>query len=427
MPRLGLSMVEGTVTEWRARPGDAVTRGQILLIVESEKAEVEVEAFASGVLRAVYVDAGATVPVGVLLGAIAAPEEDFDAAKFAAGFVPESRNAPAAAPAIRKRSVPSEAAGRPEATPKAAPAARALARKLGIDLATVPGSGPGGRILPEDVESTASSRVALNDAWLSAEIRGEGSPLLLICGYGVDATSWRRQVDGLSADHAVITYDHRGVGSSAPLAGSGVSLGELAADARELLVRLGKAPAIVVGASMGAAVALELALAHADAVRGLVLVTPILAPDPRFAAVLRSWSETDSPASEGRIRAMLPWLFGRSFLSHAGKREAAAAAFRAMAGRTPAETLRQHATALLAWLDNPARELASIAIPILAIMGSEDLLAPTEAVARSLPAARIEVLDGAGHALAIERAEELNALIRNFAIGMGHAGFRPNT
>src|SRR5262245_3710133 len=126
MPRLGLTMTEGTVVEWRARPGDTVTRGDVVLVVESEKAEVEVEAFATGVLGAVYVEPGTTVPVGTLLGAIATPGEAFDGAAFAAGFVPETAGpAPAArTPAAEPAARPAPASG---GEPKAAPAARALA------------------------------------------------------------------------------------------------------------------------------------------------------------------------------------------------------------------------------------------------------------------------------------------------------------
>src|SRR5262245_52632261 len=135
MPKLGLSMTEGTVVEWRAGPGDAVAKGELLLVVESEKAQVEIEAFASGTLAAVYVGPGKRVPVGTRLGALAEPGEAFERDAFAAGFVPEAGAAPAAAAAATPRTL-----ARPGPEPaglKVAPAARALARRLGIDLATV--------------------------------------------------------------------------------------------------------------------------------------------------------------------------------------------------------------------------------------------------------------------------------------------------
>jgi pimeloyl-ACP methyl ester carboxylesterase len=464
MPRLGLSMVEGTVVEWRVRPGDSVRKGAIIMIIASEKAEVEIEAFASGVLAAIYVDVGATVPIGTLLGAIAAPEEAFDAAAFAAGFVPELKGAPAAATAggaggavarpdaaaregaapsrpvgaisaAVTRTAPREAAAAAQpAGIKAAPAARALARRLGVDLATLGGTGPGGRITVEDVER-AVARVAEPDATAPAGVpgvvlvngtglgvatTGVGPPLLLIAGFGADASGWRLQADELSATHTVVTYDHRGIGDSWPSRAPGLDIATLAADAQALLVALGHSPAVIVGASMGAAVALELALAHAEAVRCLVLLAPVIEPDPRFEAVLRAWCTHETPHAEPRIRSMLPWLFGREILRHAGKREAAAVALRTMAGRTPAATLRQHAAALLAWLGTRTTEIARIAAPTLVVVGHDDVLTPpaqAERVARELPHARLEVLAGAGHGLMMERAETVNALIRDFASG----------
>ena len=457
MPRLGLSMVEGTVVEWRVRPGDSVRTGATILIVASEKAEVEIEAFASGVLAATYVDIGATVPIGTLLGAIAAPEEAFDAGAFAASFVPEVEGAPATATAVGSGGAiatgaaasrgtagpvrPAGAAGTTSATTRAAPgsaggaaepsgikvapAARALARRMGIDLATVSGTGPGGRITVEDVERAAPGAVVprvmvANGTGLAVATTGAGPPILLVAGYGVDASGWRLQVEELSTAYTVVTYDHRGVGDSWPSRAPGLSIATLAADAHALLAALGHAPAVIVGASMGAAVALEIALAHAGAVRGLVLLAPMLERDARFEAVLRAWCAYDTPQAEPRIRSMLPWLLGRELLAHAGKREAAAVALRAMAGRTPAAALHEHADALLAWLGTRTPALGRITVPALVVVGDDDVLTPpaqAERVARELPHARLEVLAGAGHALMIERAEAVNALIRELASG----------
>src|SRR5262245_59889049 len=95
MPRLGLTMVEGTVVEWKAKPGDDLQKGQLLLDIESEKVEVEVEAFVGGKLAAIYVEPGMTVPIGSLLGAIVDPAEAFDREDFEKSFVPELEGAPA--------------------------------------------------------------------------------------------------------------------------------------------------------------------------------------------------------------------------------------------------------------------------------------------------------------------------------------------
>src|SRR5262245_53333437 len=187
MPRLGLTMVEGTVVEWKARLGESVEKGQIILVIESEKVEVEVESFGGGTLAAIYVEPGTTVPIGSLLGAVTDPGESFDREAFERSFVPELEGAPAGAggTADSGSAAAPVPAREPQSGVKAAPAARALAKKLGVDLESVPGSGPGGRITVEDVERAGSSEPAL-----SIDIEGNGPPLLLVSGFGVDKTSW---------------------------------------------------------------------------------------------------------------------------------------------------------------------------------------------------------------------------------------------
>jgi pimeloyl-ACP methyl ester carboxylesterase len=412
MPRLGLTMVEGTVVEWKAEVGKAVEKGQILLVIESEKVEVEVEAFTSGTLAATYVDAGETVPIGSLLGAIAERGESFDREGFAKAFVPEIEGAPAgeASPTTDRTATPTPSRA-PASGVKAAPAARAAAKKLGVDLEAVAGTGPGGRITVEDVERASSSGPGL-----SVGIEGSGPPLLFICGFGVDKTSWRRQSDSLKASFTVISYDHRGIGASRPVPDDSLTIATMAEDARTALSD--NVPVTIVGASMGAAVAIELALAHPDAVGGLVLITPTIEKNVRLEAVLRSWNEFDVAQSEPRIRSMLPWFLSSVFLAEPPKREAAAQALRAMAARTPIAALRHHARAIGAWLGTRVGDLKRISVATLVIAASEDLLvgvAEAETVANAIPGARFEVLEGAGHAVTIERAERVNELVTELA------------
>jgi pimeloyl-ACP methyl ester carboxylesterase len=416
MPRLGLTMVEGTVVEWRAKAGDDVEKGQILLVIESEKVEVEVEAFTAGKLAAIYVDPGSTVPIGSLLGAIVDPAEAFDREAFEKSFVPEVEGAPAGAtPATVERHAPRAPSRAPAAGVKAAPAARALAKKLGVELESVSGTGPGGRISVEDVERAASGGPGL-----AIDVEGSGPALLLVSGFGVDKTSWRRQIDGLRSSFAVVGYDHRGIGASRPTPDESLTVVTMVDDATTALSD--KKPATVVGASMGAAIAIELAIARPDVVKALVLITPAVEKDARLEAVLRSWIEFESPQSEARIRSMLPWFLSRSFLAEAPKREAAAQALRAMAARTPLPVLRHQARAFGAWLGTRFGDLGRISVPTLVVAGAEDLLVPlaqAEHVAAGIPGARLEVLDGAGHAVTIEGAERVNELIASFARRVG--------
>ena len=273
------------------------------------------------------------------------------------------------------------------------------------------GSGPGGRITVEDVERAGSAEPVL-----SIDAEGSGPPLLLISGFGVDKTSWRRQIDALRGTFTAVSYDPRGVGASRPMPTDSLTIAAMAEEALDAAGE--RAPFTVVGASMGAAIAIEVALARPSAVAALVLITPPIAQDARLDAVLRASLEFETPQAEGRIRAMLPWFLSRRFLAETPKREAAAQALRAMAARTPLPTLRRHANAFGAWLGTRTADLRRISVPTLVIAGSEDVLVPgfhAEQVAASIPGARLEVLEGAGHAVTIECADRVNELVAKFA------------
>jgi len=169
MPKLSDAMTEGRVIQWLKKEGDRVQGGDVLASIETDKAEIELEAFGSGVLRKIMAADGQTVLVGQLIGVIAEPDEDI------AGLVGAAPTAPAtAAPtAPRVEAKPAAAAAPAAAAPAARPAeagrvpaspiARRMARDAGIDLSQVKGSGPGGRILERDVEAylaTQAQRLA---------------------------------------------------------------------------------------------------------------------------------------------------------------------------------------------------------------------------------------------------------------------------
>ena len=167
MPSLGADMEWGTLLEWRVRPGDRLERGAIIALVDTEKAEIEVEVFESGVVEALLVEPGAKVPVGTPLarirseGEAAAPAPPTPirvAAPTPAGVAPAP--APRAAPLAKPRppaAPPPAAAAAPRI--HASPLARRRAAELGLELEGIEGTGPGGGITREDVER-AAARVA---------------------------------------------------------------------------------------------------------------------------------------------------------------------------------------------------------------------------------------------------------------------------
>ena len=150
MPQMGADMQEGTILRWLKREGDAVQRGEIIAEIETDKANVEIEAYESGILRRILLPEGTTVPVGQVIAVIAAPEDDISQYEAAAGV---ARPEPVAA--VPERPAPPAEAGRVHASP----AARRLAEELGVDLSRVQGTGPDGRILRRDIEEAAAKAV----------------------------------------------------------------------------------------------------------------------------------------------------------------------------------------------------------------------------------------------------------------------------
>ena len=147
MPKLGLTMTEGTVSKWLKKVGDAVNEGEPLFEVETDKLTNTIEASASGVLRHLFADEGATVPVLDKVAIIAAADEDISSLIGAA--------APAAvpaAPAFAAQTVSAAPAKSAVGRVVASPAAKKLAKEKGIDLTLVTGTGPNGRITEDDVK-----------------------------------------------------------------------------------------------------------------------------------------------------------------------------------------------------------------------------------------------------------------------------------
>ena len=156
MPILGADMTAGTLIKWRRNVGDRVKRGDIIAEVETDKGLIDVEVFVSGVIETILVQPGRTVPMGTLLAILredaeapVAPRPVEAPAPVVAPVVPP----PPPAPSVP---LPREAPGRL----RISPLAKKLAAELGIDPATVPGTGPDGAITREDIERAAAARRA---------------------------------------------------------------------------------------------------------------------------------------------------------------------------------------------------------------------------------------------------------------------------
>lgn len=153
MPSLGSDMEAGTLVEWLKGPGDAVKRGDIVAVVETQKGAIEIEIFEDGIIEAQLVEVGQTVPVGTPLARLKRPGE---AAAPLAETAPPPAAEPPPTPLPMPVAPPPPQASVPQKPPtelQASPAARRLAAERGIDLGTLAGSGPGGAVVLADVEA----------------------------------------------------------------------------------------------------------------------------------------------------------------------------------------------------------------------------------------------------------------------------------
>ncbi|MFO0072796.1 MAG: pyruvate dehydrogenase complex dihydrolipoamide acetyltransferase [Gemmatimonas sp.] len=189
MEALSPTMEEGRLVKWVKNVGDAVKNGETLAEVETDKAIMELVARGDGILRARLIEEGATSPVGVTIGVIAAADEDISAL---AGGPPAV--APTEAPSEQPKAVPASAmpappveamehahppAGTAEHTPapvpggpvRSSPLARRIAAVKGLNLQAISGTGPGGRVIKRDIEAAATAAPAVAPAGVAAAPR----------------------------------------------------------------------------------------------------------------------------------------------------------------------------------------------------------------------------------------------------------------
>jgi pyruvate dehydrogenase E2 component (dihydrolipoamide acetyltransferase) len=165
MPALSSTMTEGKIVSWVKSPGDKVEKGETVVVVESDKADMDVESFYEGYLAVITVPAGESASVGAAIALLAETEAEIEQVKQHAAQLGQG----SAASSTQKDTAPTPTPGQVEAPPAAAqdipsirngrivasPRARKLAKELSVDLNTIKGSGPHGRVVAEDVEAAA--------------------------------------------------------------------------------------------------------------------------------------------------------------------------------------------------------------------------------------------------------------------------------
>jgi pimeloyl-ACP methyl ester carboxylesterase len=258
---------------------------------------------------------------------------------------------------------------------------------------------------------------------ISVISRGEGPPIVLSHGVLLSVRTWVKQMESLPrAGFRTIAFDHRGHGAST-IGKSGHALDTLADDMRCVVEGLDLTDAVLVGHSMGGVAAQLFCLRHPDVVRDRVAGIVLLSTLSRTAL---SGNRHLLHALE-RVAGATPDAGGVMKLSNLGLLVA-----RIGFGRNPQPShveltrqmimacdpaTRKGAPSALLGLDL-TNELSRISVPTIIIAGTNDVIAPpaeSRRMARRIPGARLELLDGAGHMLMLERAETIDALITEFA------------
>ena len=306
MPRVDMDMSSGRMGRWHAAEGAHVVKGATLFEIETDKAAMEVDAPASGVLKFVAASEGDVLPVGACIGWIVAEGETF----APAGTSPP---APSPRPPPRGRGGAGSPAATPSPTgrrwreapdegerPRATPAARRVARERGVRLESVRGSGPLGRIQRRDIETPARAAPGaanVHRLWLQG---GEGAPIVFLHGFGADLNGWRPVHRLLPETRPALAIDLPGHGLSS--LGEDASFEALVEAARAALAEEGVSAAHLVGHSLGGAVAA--ALSHERGVKALslMLIAPAgLGPETN-AAFFDGFLQADTEAG------LAPWL-----------------------------------------------------------------------------------------------------------------------
>ena len=188
MEALSPTMEEGQLVQWLKSEGDEISSGDILAEIETDKATMELVARGDGILRKIFLDAGGVSVVGAVIAVIAAADEDISGIEGSSDgngtqqALPEESSTgtePVAPEEPEAATTPAITADTQDAgSVKASPLARRLATEMGVDLLTIKGSGPGGRVVKRDLEGakTAVSKAAATTTWTPEENEYEDLP-----------------------------------------------------------------------------------------------------------------------------------------------------------------------------------------------------------------------------------------------------------
>jgi pimeloyl-ACP methyl ester carboxylesterase len=438
MPKWGLAMKTGQVVEWLKHVGESVQQGEPIVQIESEKATNEVESPATGIVRWIGVQEGEHAPVSEALAVIAAPGEELTDEQVATLLREEAEARQKRAEMLtRQRSATRASATAPGRTVRAttgaggranaSPAARRLAQELGVDLATIVGTGPGGMIGREDVQRAAEEvRTAATEAEeRDVDVGGLSTHCLIagpanaphvvfVHGLGGSIPTWSLNLTAFAERFRICAVDLVGAGSSAKPT-QDYSVSNLADFLVRFLDALGSdwQRVSIVGHSLGGAVALAFAKQHPDRVEKLVLVDCAgLGPEinPTLLDLVHAEPTPEHIREELVLFFTNPTLVQQALVEQLYQQRTQPGAREAL-----------QATADAAFSAGQQRidvreALTHLSQPVLVIWGAADAVIPAAHAQRAQQAqqGRLVVLANCGHCPHIERSDEFNQTVLAF-------------
>jgi len=176
MPKLGFDMAEGTLIRWVRKEGEPVNKGDVLAEIETDKATVEVESTASGVVRRLLVEEGAVVPVNTPIAVVGTEDEVISEQLSVSGGKSAVSGQPVAARDLEPAPIVEAVSAPVAGFVKASPLAKRIARDAKVDLSKINGTGPGGRIVRRDIELAMSNQSVATGAPSSSVVGHPSSP-----------------------------------------------------------------------------------------------------------------------------------------------------------------------------------------------------------------------------------------------------------
>lgn len=415
MPRVDMDMTEGKIALWHVKNGDVVTKGQVLFEIETDKAAMEVDAPVAGIIDGIKGDVGESMLVGTNLGWILAEGESLDAQKSESAVEPvaEESTTEVDAPVAEEESgVETEEVVNDEVAQKvtlrATPLARSLAHTNEINLLSVAGSGPNGRVQGADViqaVGTSASKGDASDVHLNWIVQADGAPLVLLHGFAADQGGWRNlasQIKGVP----ILGIDLPNHGKSKSRA-----IGSLNDVADAVVARLnqeGVREFHLLGHSMGGATALAMIAKVADRLKSLTLLAPAGLGADINGEFLDGLCRANSEAS---LRPWLAELFHDESLLTSSF---VATAYKQLESPQKREGLKSMANALMpdgTQATSMRGALENLKVPAKVIWGTDDRIIPIKH-ANGLPArVALHVLKNVGHLSYIEASEVVAALV----------------